>query len=57
MFIMILSFVQGAYLVQAQAEEVLDLQIVADQFKTQYGEKTRDVINCKTCDKLHKSIR
>ena len=52
-----LSFVQGAYLVQVQAEEVLDLQIVADQFRTQYGEKTRDVTNCKACDKLHKSIR
>ena len=52
-----LSFVQGAYLVQVQAEEVLDLQIIADQFRTQYGDKTRDITNCKACDKLHKSIR
>ena len=52
-----LSFVQGAYLVQVQAEEVLDLQIVADQFRAQYGEKTRDATNCKACDKLHKSVR
>ena len=44
-------------MVQVQAEEVLDLQIVADQFRTQYGEKTRDITNCKACDKLHKSIR
>ena len=42
---------------QVQAEEVLDLQIVADQFKTRYGEKTRDVINCKACDESHNSIR
>ena len=54
---MLLSFVQGAYLVQVQAEEVLDLQNVADQFRTQYGEKTRDITNCKACDKLHKSVR
>ena len=44
-------------MVQVQAEEVLDLQIVADQFRAQYGEKTRDATNCKACDKLHKSVR
>ena len=48
---------QGAYLVQVHAEEVLDLQEVSGRFRVEYGEKTRDTTLCKGCDVMHKSVR